>query len=267
MNGNPLAISAKTLRLTTTIWFLLAFAGQMIFAYYILMLYAGSTIQGQFERWNSATPHAYQPGDGPGNIVFGLHVALAAVITIGGPLQLIPELRRRVPLFHRISGRIYIGCAFLISIAGLYLNLFKGSFGGLGGKIFISANALIIMACAVFAIRKARTKALEQHRQWAIRLFLAMSGVWFFRVFLMCWLAVNGGPVGFDPVSFSGPFLTLLAFLVYVFPQFIAGYYFRAQAGDSAATKWTFSLLLALITSTMLVGIIAATLGLWLPRL
>ena len=48
---------------------------------------------------------------------------------------------------------------------------------------------------------------LKAHREWAIRLFLVVSGVWFFRVFLMLWLTINQGPAGFDIETFQGPAL------------------------------------------------------------
>ena len=57
-----------------------------------------------------------------------------------------------------------------------------------------------------------RMQLLDVHRRWAIRLFLAVSGVWFFRVGLMFWIGANQGAVGFDPASFTGPALSLRLF-------------------------------------------------------
>ncbi|WP_315816963.1 DUF2306 domain-containing protein [Paraflavitalea speifideaquila] len=82
--------------------------GTVIFASYIILLYWRSAAQGNFERWNTVNPDFYLKGDGMGNLVFGLHVAFAAVVMILGPLQLIPAVRKKAPRFHRISGRIYI---------------------------------------------------------------------------------------------------------------------------------------------------------------
>lgn len=112
------SISLRFLEVSTNIWFAVIFLGQFIFAFYILGLYGISGVAGDFERWNAAAPHGYVKEGTIGNIFFGMHVALAAVITIGGPLQLLQKLRSKFPKFHRISGRIYIASAFLISIAG-----------------------------------------------------------------------------------------------------------------------------------------------------
>lgn len=252
---------------TVKFWFVVMFTGQLIFAYYILMHYWGSAMQGHLEKWNTVRPGFYIKGNIIGNVMFGLHVALAAIITILGPLQLITKLRSYSPKFHRISGRVYIFSAFLIAIAGLYLTLVKGAAGGMFPSICISINALIIMTCAYYAIKTAIERKIDLHQRWAVHLFLGMSGVWFFRVFLMLWLAIFQEPVGFDPKSFTGPFLNVLAFLVYVFPQVIAAFYFQAKRSEKTATKWAFTIFLVVITLGTAIGIFAATMGMWLPEL
>lgn len=250
-------------------WFIIVLIGQALFAYYIIMLYWKSTMLGDLERWNTVMPNFYINGALLGNIIFGLHVALAAIITIFGPLQLTPQIRNYAPKFHRISGRIYIFSAFVISIAGLYLTWVRdsGSVGGFTGAVFISINALIILVCAVFAIKNALQKDFQWHKRWAVHLFLAMSGVWLFRVFLMLWLAIFKAPVGFDPETFTGPLLNALYVFVYIFPQIAALFYFHAKDSVNPRINWTFSIFLLLITIGIGLGTAAATMGMWLPRL
>jgi uncharacterized membrane protein len=260
-------LSIRALGISTRIWFVVAFIGQMIFAYYIISLYGKSGVHGNFEKWNKATPHGYQVNDLLGNFIFGLHVALAAIITIGGPLQIIPQIRSKIPTFHRISGRVYIILAFIISFAGLYLSWIRGSVGGLIGSIFISINAIIIMVCAANAIRFAMKRQFDVHQKWAIRLYLGMSGVWFFRVFLMLWLVIHQAPVGFDPETFQGPFLNFLYVLVYIMPQVFVEMYFQAKESENKNFKFGMSAFLFIVTLGMVVGIFAATMGMWLPRL
>ncbi|HAA19409.1 MAG TPA: hypothetical protein DCP28_11795, partial [Cytophagales bacterium] len=55
-------------------------------------------------------------GDAPVNVSIVMHVLLAAVVSIGGPLQIIPQVRKRFPKFHRINGRIYIMSGVTISL-------------------------------------------------------------------------------------------------------------------------------------------------------
>lgn len=262
-----MALSGRALRLTTKFWFIIFLIGQLIFAWYIFMLYWKSAALGEFEKWNSATPHLYIKGQAIRNIVFGLHAAIAGIISVIGPLQLVPQIRKYAPAYHRMSGRLYVIVAFLISIDGIYLTWRKGAVGDFPAHVVISINAFIIMICGYFTIRYAIKRNLKAHHQWAVHLLLAMSGVWLFRVFLMFWLIINGGPVGFDPDTFSGPFLNVLAVLVYIFPQALVAYYFKARNSNTRLPKVFFSILITLITIGMTIGIIAATLGMWLPRL
>jgi hypothetical protein len=267
MKKKSLTVAIRLFQNVTRFWFVITYAGQLVFAYYILMLYWKSAALGHFEKWNTANPHFYVTGDVVGNLVFGVHMALAAVITIFGPLQIVNSIRKKAPRFHRISGRVYIYSAFLISIAGLYLTWVRSAIGGLFSAIGITFNALIIIVCAFFTIRYAMQRNIRLHSQWAVHLLLAMSGVWLFRVFFMLWMVIHRAPVGFDPETFTGPFLNALALFVYILPQAIVVLYFKARFSGSVYTKWAFSIFLFVITVGMVAGILGAIKGMWMPRI
>ncbi|MEO8172323.1 MAG: DUF2306 domain-containing protein [Sediminibacterium sp.] len=264
---NNLQAANKSLNTASTFWFVITAIGQFIFALYVIMLYGKSGVEGNFQNWNKAVPNGYHQNDILGNIIFGIHLALAAVITIGGPLQLIPNIRQRTPKFHRILGRIYIVSAFIIALAGLYLTWVRGGVGDTFSALFISGNAIIIMACAFNAIKYAVARNIRVHNQWALRLFVAVSGVYFFRIGLMLWLAIFRRPVGFDPETFSGPFLIGLGIVVYILPVFFVELYLRAKNGKSIVFKIALTIFLILLTLGMAVGILSAVKGMWLPRL
>lgn len=258
---------SNLLKTSVNIWFSIVVVGQFIFALYIMGLYGRSGLAGDFERWNEASGHGYIEKDIWGNVFFGIHMTLAAIITIGGPLQLIKKVRSKFPKFHRINGRIYISAAFLISTAGLYLSWVRGSVGGLTGTIFITINALLIFWCAFYTIKFAVARKLKVHLRWAIRLFLAMSGVWFFRVFLMLWITINQGAVGFDMKTFTGPALNILYTFSYILPVLFAGFYFKAKTAKEQKPKITISIFILFLSLCILVGTFSATMGMWLPRL
>jgi hypothetical protein len=115
-------------------------------------------------------------------------------------------------------------------------------------------------------VRAARARRYDVHRRWALRLFLAVGGVWFFRIGLMAWIVANQGPAGFDPKTFSGPFLSFLAFAQYLVPLALLELYFRAQRG-SARVQLAMAFGLGAATLVMAGGIAAAGAILWLPRL
>lgn len=259
--------SGSLLKTSTNIWLAIVILGQFIFALYILGLYGVNGIAGDFERWNIGTAHGYVQKDIWGNVFFGMHVLLAAVITIGGPLQVIKKVRDRFPKLHRISGRVYIFSAFLIATAGLYLTWVRGNIGGLVGAMFITTNGLLILTCAYFTIRKAMGSQFNAHRKWAIRLYFVMSGVWFFRVFLMLWLTVHQAPVGFDPETFQGPALNMLYTFSYILPIVFLELYFRAKKANKPTAKRILSIFILFLTCCMAVGTFSATMGMWLPSL
>ena len=258
---------SKLLKKSVNIWFVVVVIGQFLFALYIFGLYGVSGLAGDFERWNAASPQGYVAKDNLGNVFFGMHMALAAIITLGGPLQLMKKVRATFPKFHRVNGRIYIFTAFLISIAGLYLTWVRGNVGGVIGSIFVSINAAFIFVCAFYTVRLAMARKLKAHRKWAIRLFLAVSGVWFFRVFLMLWLTIWQGPVGFDMETFQGPALVMINAFCFVLPVLFAEFYFRAIESESGKGRLAVSIFILFLTCCIAVGTVTATMGMWLPNL
>lgn len=261
-------IAQPALKLSAALWFLVAVLGQLIFVVYIVGLYGRAALHGDFQAWNKVMPHGYVRGDTLGNMAISVHLLFAVAIILMGAAQLTPRLRAYAPRLHRWTGRAYLSAAVLMSVTGLFMMWIRGTVGDLSQHIAISLNALMILASAGLAWRFAITRRIDRHRRWALRLFLSVCGVWFFRIGLMLWIVLNQGPAGFDPQTFTGPFLTLLAFGVYVVvPWALLELYFRAQASRQASVHLTAAVGLSVISLTMLLGIAAATLLMWLPQL
>ena len=262
------AAAARALRITATSWFVVVALGQLVFATYIGGFYGRVTAAGTPERWNEVMPHGYVAGDFFFNLVLGLHLAFAFVITIGGLLQLIPAIRRTRPALHRWTGRAYLVASAILAGGGLAMVWIRGGAAGdLSQQIAITVNALIILVCSAIAWRQARARRFDRHRVWALRLFVAVSGVWFFRVGLMAWIVANQGPAGFDPKTFSGPFLTALACAVYIAPVAVLELYLRAQRSRRNGAKAAMAFALGTLTLVTAVGVAAATAFMWLPHL
>ena len=83
----------------------------------------------------------------------------------------------------------------------------------------------------------------------------------------MFWIMVNQGTVGFDPKSFTGPFLSFLSFAQYLLPLGILELYFHAQKRRDPRGQLVMATALGILTLLMMVGIGAATAVLWLPHL
>jgi len=238
------------------LWFLVAATGLAIFASYIGVSYGRAALGGPpgESRWVA--------GDWLGNALLGIHLVFALLMTAIGVLQLVPPLRRSAPALHRNLGRVFMAGAVLGTLSGFYLVWVKGTVGGFTMHFAISLNGLFILAFAGLAWREARARRFAEHRRWALRLFMAVNGVWFFRVGLMLWLMIWQAPVGFDPKSFTGPFVYALSFAQFLLPLAVLELYLRSR-GRAMALAITL-VLLSLATAA---GIFGATLGMWLPRL
>jgi hypothetical protein len=257
---------AAALSAATAFWFLVTAAGQCMFAAYIVALYGGSAVRGEFARWNTLMTHGHVVGAPLGNAATGLHMVAAALVMLVGALQLLPWLRARAPAFHRWSGRLYLAFAVGASATGLYMTWWRGSAGGLLQHLGTSLNGVLAIACACMALQRVLARDISAHRRWALRLFLCVSGVWFLRVGQMFWIVAWGRPVGFDPVTFTGPFVEIMAFASYLLPLAVLELYLRCRAG-SGAVQWAMALLLTGLTFALAVGVGVATMGMWLPHM
>lgn len=257
----------SVLNAAATCWFVVAGLGQLMFVTYLFGFYGRTALQGHVEAWNQVFARSHVAGDTVHNTVVATHLAFAALITVGGLLQLMTGVRRWLPRFHRWNGRIYLVSAFVMGLGGLAMVWTGTNVGDLSQQIAISINAILIMLCAVMVLRHALARRFVLHRRWALRLFLVVSGVWFFRIGLTFWILLNQGPVGFDPDTFTGPALTIIAFAQYLLPLAILQLYFHAQ--DHAGSRGRVVMAAGLFASTLLtaVGIVAASMMLWLPNL
>lgn len=256
----------KALTLAARFWFVVAVAGQWMFAYYVAAFYGGSAARGNLQEWNKVLPHGYVPGDTTNNAAMAGHLFLALLVIVGGPLQLIPRIRKIAPAFHRWNGRLYLPAVVLTSMAGLYL-VWSREGGELLQEIGISLDAVLIIVFSALALRHALARDFRTHERWALRLFMVVNGVWFFRVGLMFWIAVNQGPVGFDVKTFSGPFLDFLSFADYLLPLAVLELYLRTKHGTSTQARFAMAAALVILTLAMGLGIGVAAMGMWLPRI
>ncbi len=269
MNSSNQIINAdKALNATAAFWFLVAIAGQWLFAYYIAVFYGGTLIQGNLGEWTKRMIHGFIEGDYIGNAFVLLHILLAFVITFGGPLQLIPQLRTKSRLFHRWNGRIYILTAIIISLGALYMVWSREAIvGGLYGQIAISGNALLIMFFAIMTIRTAMKGNFIAHRRWAIRTFLVVSGVWFFRVGFGLWIFLNNGSAPGSTQDLTGPFDMFLYLANYLLPLVFLELYLYTKDKANASGKFTMAGTLIILTTLMACGIFMAAQIFWLPNI
>lgn len=237
-------------------------AGQLLFVAFILGFYYPSTLTGDFAAWNTKPLiKGFVAGDVSGNLFFAVHVVMAAVLTFGGLVQLVPAIRAGAPVLHRWNGRLYVFSAILLATGGLWMTWVRGTWLNVTGAFGITLNAALILGFAGLAWRGAVRRRYTDHRRWAIRLFAVASAVWFMRVAYMAWgMATGGAGIG---ENMDGMFDLFLAFGNSLVPLAIAEVYLRAGERQSQAIRQTAAILLSLSAIVILAGSAGAWMMMW----
>lgn len=259
---------SKTLNTAKLLLFGVGVLGQMLFALYIFIHFGGTAIKGESDSWAEGMIHGIIEGDPLGNFALFLHLFLAFVITVRGPLQFIPALRNKARKFHKYNGRIYIFTALLISIGALFMIWHReATVGGELGRIATSGNGVLIIVFAILAWRTAMQGDFINHRKWALRTFIVVSGVWFFRIIIGLWiLLTNFNAYGMDN-NLTGPFDRFAYFGSYLLPLLILELYFRAKESKRSNVKYGMSAFMLLLSLLLLGGIAMAAMIFWIPEL
>jgi hypothetical protein len=261
------SLADGALKAATRFWIVVVVIGQFAFAFTVASFYGLTALRGNFLAWSKSITHGLVPGDSMGNLAVAIHLTSAVIIILAGMLQLIPQIRARFPVFHRWNGRLYVVTAFSISIAGLYMMWVRGSVGDVLQHLGNSVMAVLIMICAVMALRYALARDFKTHRRWALRLYLVVSASLFIRAGIFLSLLLNHGPFGFDPTTFSGPFLTFIAFAQYLVPLAVLELYLRTQDQPTVLRRTAMAAVLFVLTLAMGAGIFAVTAGVWIPTI
>jgi tetratricopeptide (TPR) repeat protein len=258
------SVANTTLIVAARSWFVVTVVGQLFFAFAIASFYTLTALRGDYHGWNFT--HGFVPGVTKGNWAVVMHVASAAMIMLAGAAQLVLQIRSRFPVFHHWNGRIYMLAVVALSAAGLYMTWFRGSVGDLPQHLGSTLNAILMWLFAALALRYALARDFKTHRRWALRLFLAVSGSWFYRIGFFLAIVLNKGPFGFDPTTFTGPFPTSMSFANYLFPLAILEIYFLAQDRPGALRRMATAGLLFVLTLGMAAGLFAASMAIWVPQ-
>lgn len=262
-----LPLASRLLRWAGAAWFVAAVVGQAAFIVFILAFYGLRTATGNFAGWNDKPLiDGYVAGDDLGNLVFIAHVLMAAVVTLGGLMQLWPALRRRLPRLHRWTGRAFLVVAVFMALSGAWLTLVRGTWLSEVSAVAILGDAVLILVFAALAWRRALQRRFEAHRVWAMRAFMAVSGVWFLRVGLMAWIILCRGPVGITE-TLSGPVDIVLVFGSYLIPLAVLELYLAAGRSPRIALKIAAAALVGLAALYTAVGVFGTVAFMWGPYL
>lgn len=258
--------SRQLLGLSARTWFVVTAFGQLAFIVFIVGFYYTSTLAGDYPAWNNKPLiDGYKDGDSVGNTMFAFHVILAAVMTVAGLIQLIPQIRSVAPRLHRMSGRIFVTLACALAVGGLWLVWVRGTYLSPASAISVSLNGVLILLFSVPTMVFAVRRKIAKHRLWAMRLFLVASGVWFVRIGITAWPMIAQGRIGMNQ-TMSGPMDNVITFGSYLIPLAIFEVYHRATLSSSRSFKTTAAMLVCLATAITVLGVYGTIFNMWLPQ-
>jgi tetratricopeptide (TPR) repeat protein len=258
------SVADTALKVAARFWFGVTVIGQLAFGFAVASFYGLTALRGDYHGWTITNGH--MPGITKSTPAVPMHLISAVIIMLAGAVQLVPQVRNHFPVFHRWNGRIYMLTAVALSGAGLYMTWSRGSVGDIPQHLGSTLNAVLIWAFAALALRYAMARDFKTHRRWALRLFMVVGASWFFRIMFFLSFLVFKGPIGFDPTTFTGPFLTFMTYAQYAIPLAVLELYFQAQDHPGGLRRMATAGMLFVLTLVMGAGLFAVTMAIWVPQ-
>ena len=245
--------SDRCLRWSTLLLGGVAWSSAGLFGLFILAFYARAWLAGTMEQWNEILPGLHDPERPAATIGIGIHFAAGGVVLVLGAVQLIEPLRRRLPVVHRWTGRVYASACAATAIGGLAFILVKGTIGGTVMNIGFGLYGVLMLIASIETVRHARAGRFDRHRAWALRLFALAIGSWLYRMQYGFWLMATGG-LG-HTTRFDGPFDHLMAFFFYLPNLLIVEIILRASTRTRPPlVAWTLSAILLVASGVLGLG-------------
>jgi tetratricopeptide (TPR) repeat protein len=257
-------VASAALKAAARSWFVVVVVGQLVFAFSTASFYGLTALRGDYHRWSRFMTQV--PGDTIGNWAIAVHLLSAVLVMLAGAVQLVPGVRGRFPVFHRWNGRLYMLAAVALGVGGVYMMWIRGTAGDVPQHLGQTLDAVLIWLCAAVALRHALARNFAAHRRWALRLFLVICASLFIRSAVFLTLIFFNGPVGFDPVTLRGPFLTVVSFAQTLVPLAVLQLYLRAQERPGALLRMATAGIIFVLTFAVGVGLFAVSAAIWVPH-
>ena len=100
-----------------------------------------------------------------------VHIVCAGVYAILGAFQFAPGFRRRRPGWHRIAGRLLVGCGLLVGLSALWMTQFYPRANGDGELLYafrlVFGSGMVVSI--VLGLTTIRRGDVRRHRAWMTR--------------------------------------------------------------------------------------------------
>jgi len=141
----------------------------------------------------------------------------------------------------------------------------RGSVGDVTQHLGSTLNAILIWLFAALALHYALGARFQNSSPLGIATVHRRKWVVVLPHRIFVTFLIFKGPIGFNPVTFTGPFLSFMAFAQYLAPLAFLEIYLRAQARPGAPRRMATAGMLFVLTLAMAAGLFAATMAIWVP--
>jgi hypothetical protein len=135
----------------------------------MLPIAAGAFRLSQLSGISDAMPA--NPRFAPMPLPLVLHIVSATPFAILGPLQFAAGFRRRWPAWHRVAGRLLVGCGLLVALTGLWMKLFYAPPNNSGPLLYASRLVFgaAMVASIIVGLAAILRRDIKSHRAWMSR--------------------------------------------------------------------------------------------------
>lgn len=156
------------------------------------LLALGVAGYGSLALWNPNAIEFIANREGALRIALIVHGAVGALALALGPFQFVARVRRHWPRWHRLIGRIYLGCVLTSGVTGLWLAFYTP--GGFAATTGFFVLAVLWLVTGSLALRAALKKEFAVHRAWMMRSYALTFGAVTLRIYLGLGVPVGGIP-------------------------------------------------------------------------
>jgi len=187
----PASDSATTKRVPLLLWIIVFF---QVFIGIAMVIRRTLIISGVIA---SVNPLPGPPIDGEFSrhpLMTLLHILPGILFMILGPFQFMKTLRARHIRFHRWSGRIFIGAAYIIGVSALTMPFVMIPIGGLNEAAASILFAIFFLISISLSLKHILNKNQALHREWMLRAFAIGLAVATVRPIVGFFFAFSGLP-------------------------------------------------------------------------
>jgi uncharacterized membrane protein len=100
-----------------------------------------------------------------------IHIIPGLLFMLLGPFQFSRTIRRKYPKWHRVNGRIFVGCAYVVGISALVMSVAMPAIGGVNQAVATTLFGILFLIALTKAFRHILRGEIPQHREWMIRAY------------------------------------------------------------------------------------------------